>query len=132
MQLQVPRLASLSAPAGNHFASTVAQPVVARASLGIADMLAVFIVAMVVFGPKRLPVVGRQIGKIMFDFRRTSNDFKLQFEEELRLMRIRQQDHYKMLDLQATANKSAVAPIETLEPNHASKPIPTDTAAHNG
>ena len=37
-----------------------------------------------------------------------------------------------MLDLQTTANKSAVAPIETLEPNHAGKPIPRDTAAHNG
>jgi sec-independent protein translocase protein TatB len=40
--------------------------------------------ALVVFGPRRLPQIGRQIGKLMYEFRKASNDFKFQMEEELR------------------------------------------------
>jgi sec-independent protein translocase protein TatB len=41
--------------------------------------------ALVVFGPRRLPQIGRQIGKLMYEFRKASNDFKFQMEEELRV-----------------------------------------------
>lgn len=40
--------------------------------------------ALVVFGPRRLPEIGRQIGKLMYEFRKASNEFKYQMEEELR------------------------------------------------
>ena len=42
------------------------------------------LLALVVFGPRRLPEIGRQIGKLMYEFRKVSNDFKFQMEEELR------------------------------------------------
>ncbi len=42
------------------------------------------VLALVVFGPRRLPQIGRQIGKLMYEFRKASNDFKFQMEEELR------------------------------------------------
>jgi len=42
------------------------------------------VMALVVFGPRRLPEIGRQIGKLMYEFRKASNDFKFQMEEELR------------------------------------------------
>lgn len=42
------------------------------------------VLALVVFGPRRLPLIGRQIGKLMYEFRKASNDFKFQMEEELR------------------------------------------------
>jgi sec-independent protein translocase protein TatB len=43
------------------------------------------VMALVVFGPRRLPQIGRQIGKLMYEFRKASNDFKFQMEEELRV-----------------------------------------------
>ena len=101
MQLQVMLLNAL--PAAHQW--SLGNPVVARASLGIPDTLAIFVVALVVFGPKRLPEIGKQIGKLVFEFRRASNDFKLQIEEELRLSE--QQDRQKVLDMQAAANKPA-------------------------
>jgi sec-independent protein translocase protein TatB len=55
------------------------------ASLGMADSLILMVLALVVFGPRRLPQIGRQIGKLMYEFRKASNDFKFQMEEELRL-----------------------------------------------
>jgi sec-independent protein translocase protein TatB len=60
-------------------------PPIELASLGMADTLILMVLALVVFGPRRLPQIGRQIGKLMYEFRKASNDFKFQMEEELRL-----------------------------------------------
>ena len=54
-------------------------------NLGMADSLILMVLALVVFGPRRLPQIGRQIGKLMYEFRKASNDFKFQMEEELRV-----------------------------------------------
>jgi sec-independent protein translocase protein TatB len=62
----------------------VIAPTVQIASLGMADSLILMVMALVVFGPRRLPQIGRQIGKLMYEFRKASNDFKFQMEEELR------------------------------------------------
>src|SRR5208282_6787583 len=59
-------------------------PTIEFASLGMADTLILMVLALVVFGPRRLPQIGRQIGKLMYEFRKASNDFKFQMEEELR------------------------------------------------
>lgn len=50
----------------------------------MSDSLLLMVLALVVFGPRRLPQIGRQIGKLMYEFRKASNDFKFQMEEELR------------------------------------------------
>lgn len=60
-------------------------PQIELANLGMADSLILMVLALVVFGPRRLPQIGRQIGKLMYEFRKASNDFKFQMEEELRL-----------------------------------------------
>jgi sec-independent protein translocase protein TatB len=60
-------------------------PTIQFASIGMADSLILMVMALVVFGPRRLPQIGRQIGKLMYEFRKASNDFKFQMEEELRL-----------------------------------------------
>ena len=62
----------------------MAIPTIQMASFGIQDSLFLMLLALVVFGPRRLPEIGRQIGKLMYEFRKVSNDFKFQMEEELR------------------------------------------------
>jgi sec-independent protein translocase protein TatB len=62
----------------------VTPPPIETANLGMADSLILMVLALVVFGPRRLPQIGRQIGKLMYEFRKASNDFKFQMEEELR------------------------------------------------
>jgi sec-independent protein translocase protein TatB len=59
-------------------------PQIMMANLGMADTMILMVLALVVFGPRRLPQIGRQIGKLMYEFRKASNDFKFQMEEELR------------------------------------------------
>jgi sec-independent protein translocase protein TatB len=59
-------------------------PPVRLASFGIPDTLFLVVLALIVFGPKKLPEISRQIGKLLYEFRKASNDFKFQIEEELR------------------------------------------------
>ena len=64
--------------------ATVISPAIQTASIGIPDTMFLMVLALIVFGPRRLPEIGRQIGKLMYEFRKVSNDFKFQMEEELR------------------------------------------------
>jgi TatA/E family protein of Tat protein translocase len=53
-------------------------------AMHVGDTIFIFCLALIIFGPKKLPEIGRQIGKLMVEFRRASNEFKMQIEEELR------------------------------------------------
>ena len=57
-------------------------------NLGFSEMLFIFLLALIIFGPKRLPEIGRQIGKALAEFRRASNEFKNQLESEMRQIEI--------------------------------------------
>jgi sec-independent protein translocase protein TatB len=59
-------------------------PAIESASLGMWDSLILILMALVVFGPRRLPEIGRQIGRLMYEARKLSNEFKFQMEEEYR------------------------------------------------
>src|SRR6266566_84288 len=52
-------------------------------TLGVQEMIVIFLVALVLFGPKKLPELGRTIGKALTEFRRASNDLKATFEREM-------------------------------------------------
>lgn len=52
-------------------------------SIGGTELLIIMIIALVVFGPKRLPELGRTIGKGLSEFRRASNDLKRSLEDEI-------------------------------------------------
>jgi Tat protein translocase TatB subunit len=49
-------------------------------NIGPAELIVIFLVALLVVGPKRLPEIGRTIGKSLREFRRASDDLKQQFE----------------------------------------------------
>lgn len=85
-------------------------PSIARiqtASIGIPDTLFLMLLALVVFGPRRLPEIGRQIGKLMYEFRKVSNDFKFQMEEELRAS----EEADRLRKVQAAAQAPVALPV---------------------
>ena len=53
-------------------------------NLGMPEMIFIFLLALLIFGPRKLPEIGRQIGKAMAEFKRASNEFKSQLESEIR------------------------------------------------
>jgi sec-independent protein translocase protein TatB len=71
-------------------------------SLG--DSAVIFILALLLFGPKKLPELARQLGKLMGEFRRASNEFRMQMEDELRMAE--QADQQKKI-----AAMEAAAPV---------------------
>src|ERR687887_2190775 len=52
-------------------------------NLGFPEMIFIFFLALIIFGPKKLPEIGRQIGKALNEFRRASNEFRAQIESEI-------------------------------------------------
>ncbi len=61
-------------------------------NLGMSEMLFIFLLALVVFGPKKLPELARQLGKIMAEFKRATNDFKYQIENEIEQLEYQQRN----------------------------------------
>jgi sec-independent protein translocase protein TatB len=47
------------------------------------EMIFLFFLALILFGPKKLPEIARQVGRFMNEFRRASNDFRSQIESEI-------------------------------------------------
>ena len=54
-------------------------------SIGGPEVILLFIAALLLFGPRRLPEIGRTLGKAVADFRRATNDFKMNLEREVQL-----------------------------------------------
>ena len=59
-------------------------------SLGISELLLIFIVALLVFGPKRLPDIGRTLGKALGEFKKATDDLKNTIEREVQVEELRQ------------------------------------------
>jgi len=51
--------------------------------LGVPEMIFIFVLALLILGPKKLPELGRSIGKGMSEFRRASNELRNTFEREM-------------------------------------------------
>jgi len=59
--------------------------------MSFSETLFLFFLALIIFGPKKLPEIARLVGKYMSQFRRASNEFRSQIEQEFALMETREQ-----------------------------------------
>jgi sec-independent protein translocase protein TatA len=70
-------------------------------SIGMPELIVIFVIALIIFGPRKLPELGRSLGKSINEFKRASNELKSTLEEEIRV------------DEQRTAAKAPEAPAAT-------------------
>jgi TatA/E family protein of Tat protein translocase len=54
-------------------------------SLGVPELLLIFVVVLLVFGPRKIPEIGRTLGKALGEFRKATDDLKSTIEREVRL-----------------------------------------------
>lgn len=53
-------------------------------NLGFQEVVIIFIIALVIFGPRKLPDLGKSLGKSLAEFKRASNELKRTWEDEVR------------------------------------------------
>jgi sec-independent protein translocase protein TatA len=58
-------------------------------SIGPAELILIFVIALIVFGPKKLPEIGRSVGKALREFKKTSEEIKGRIEEEIQASEIK-------------------------------------------
>lgn len=78
-------------------------------NLGWPEMIFIFVMALIIFGPRKLPEIGRQVGRALNEFKRASNEFKAQIESEI--------GHLDMADMQRQIMTPSQAPAGTAAKN---------------
>jgi TatA/E family protein of Tat protein translocase len=97
-------------------------------TLGIQEMIVIFVIALVLFGPKKLPELGRTIGKAITEFRRASNDLKASFEREMHTLERESQSMSQVA--QVTASDIFNRAIN-YDPEHENRSLPPAETAWN-
>ncbi len=52
-------------------------------SIGVPELIIIFIIALLIFGPRKLPKIGKSIGRTLAEFKRASSDLKSTLEDEI-------------------------------------------------
>ncbi len=78
-------------------------------NLGFPEMIFLFLFALIMFGPKKLPEIGRQIGRALNEFKRASNEFKAQIESEISQLDLEQNRQTILPPVQAPPGSVASA-----------------------
>jgi len=78
--------------------------------LGMPEIIMIFIVGLLLFGPRKMPQLGRSIGRALGEFRRASNEFKRTVEDEVAAEEIRsvEEDLREIKDAGVDAVKSTL------------------------
>lgn len=54
-------------------------------SIGMPELIVIFFIALIIFGPRKLPELGKSLGRSLGEFRRASNELRSTLEEEIRI-----------------------------------------------
>ena len=54
-------------------------------SLGMPELIIIFVIALIVFGPRKLPELGRSLGRGIAEFKKATNELQNSLEDEIRL-----------------------------------------------
>ena len=75
-------------------------------SIGMPELIIIFVIALIVFGPRKLPELGRSLGRSLAEFKKASNELKSTLEEEIRL----EEQRTTFEEKKASAAQSVTAP----------------------
>ena len=86
-------------------------------SVGFPELVVIFVIALIVFGPRRLPEIGKALGQGISEFKRASSELQSRLEEEIEKDKVRPNTSAPT-EAAAPANPPQSAPPET-EARHA-------------
>lgn len=86
-------------------------------SIGMPELIIIFVIALIIFGPRKLPELGRSLGKSLAEFKKASNELRSTLEEEIRI-----EEQKDAAVKQAPPAPAAAAP-------HEAEPVRSDHSA---
>ena len=97
--------------------------------LGFSEMLVIFIVALLVFGPKKLPELGKSLGKGIREFRKATDELKSTWQDQVKdiqapLNDVKKDMHEMSQDLKSDFYKSLESSVETEHATHTTTAAP--------
>src|SRR5712692_4445771 len=95
-------------------------------SIGMPELIIIFVIALIIFGPRKLPELGRSLGKSLAEFKKASNELKSTLEEEIRLEETR-----STLEASKAAAAAATATATSTTVPHAEAPVPARPIDHS-
>jgi TatA/E family protein of Tat protein translocase len=81
--------------------------------IGMPELLIILTIALIIFGPRKLPELGRSLGRSLQEFKRASNELKSTLDEEIRIDEQRQQAPEPAGQATQTAADEPVVPRDT-------------------
>ena len=99
-------------------------------SIGMPEMIIILVIALIIFGPRKLPELGRSLGKSINEFKKASNELRSTLEDEIRVEEQKEQ-RAKV----AAEQQSAIAGAEThtvTPPVVPTTPVPDATVSRTG
>src|SRR5437773_7488116 len=91
-------------------------------SLGFPELLVIFVIALIIFGPRKLPEIGKSLGKSLAEFKKASNELRNTLEEEIRIEEQRSNLEASKAATQASA--TTTPPSHSTTVSHASAEDP--------
>lgn len=86
-------------------------------SIGMPELIVIFVIALIIFGPRKLPELGKSLGKSIAEFKRASNELRNTLEEEIRI------------DDQQQRQKAAAATLPAASSTTPLSAVPAEPAA---
>ncbi len=79
-------------------------------SIGMPELIIIFVIALIIFGPRKLPELGKSLGRSINEFKRASNELKSTLEDEIRVEEQRTSEEQRAAAAAAAAASAAPAP----------------------
>ncbi len=101
--------------------------------MSFADTAVLFVLALLLFGPKKLPGIARQVGKALAEFKRASNEFKAQIEAEISQLELQEKEKAESQKIEQKMPLPANPPAGAVEylPAHAQPSEPPSSGNLN-
>jgi len=102
-------------------------------SIGMPELIIILVIALIIFGPRKLPELGRSLGKSIGEFKRASNELRSTLEEEIRIEEQRDRTTTAAAATPAAATPAAATPPSaTPPPAAAEEPTPVSRTHGTG
>jgi TatA/E family protein of Tat protein translocase len=91
--------------------------------IGMPELIVIMVLALIIFGPRKLPELGRSLGRSLNEFKKASNELKHTLDEEIRV------EEQRTVEQQRAAEAAAKPPSVEVEPEYDEQGIPRKTGS---